>query len=248
MAMTRAILLAGAAALALGAPRPAAAQMAVVDTLGDMYHALEQSELVQQTAQAIKTVAQLQQMYQIEQQQLRSITGLTNVTGLIPSLSSGGLTQPLPQVNQILGLVNGTGLNGNALSGLANGFLKQNTYYTPTAPAAGSTDFNSTWLTSRANSTAGLQAAVTQLLQSGQARMAALSGLRSEIDQQPDIQHMQAINARIAIEQNYATGQAAQTQQIMALAQLQQRAEQQQAEQHDRESADELLNSTQALP
>ena len=246
--MTRAILLAGAAALALIAARPAAAQMAVVDTLGDMYHALEQSELVQQTAQALKTVAQLQQMYQTEQQQLRSITGLTNVTGLIPSLSSGGLTQPLPQVNQIMGLVNGTGLNGNALSGLANGFLNQNRYYMPPAPGAGASDFNSTWLASRANSTAGLQAAVTQLLQSGQTRMAALAGLRSEIDQQPDIQHMQAINARIAIEQNYATGQAAQTQQIMALAQLQQRAEQQQAEQHDRESADHWFNSTQALP
>jgi len=246
--MTRAILLAGAAAIALIAARPAAAQMAVVDTLGDMYHALEQSELVQQTAEAIKTVAQLQQMYQTEQQQLRSITGLTNVSGLIPSLSSGGLTQPLPQVNQIMGLVNGTGLNGNALSSLANGFLNQNRYYMPSSPGAGASDFNSTWLTSRANSTAGLQAAVTQLLQSGQTRMAALAGLRSEIDQQPDIQHMQAINARIAIEQNYATGQAAQTQQIMALAQLQQRAEQQQAEQHDRESADQLVNSTQALP
>ena len=246
--MTRTILLAGAATFALIAARPAAAQMAVVDTLGDMYHALEQSELVQQTAQALKTVAQLQQMYQTEQQQLRSITGLTNVTGLIPSLSSGGLTQPLPQVNQIMGLVNGTGLSGNALSGLANGFLNQNRYYMPPAPGTGASDFNSTWLASRANSTAGLQAAVTQLLQSGQTRMAALAGLRSEIDRQPDVQHMQAINARIAIEQNYATGQAAQTQQIMALAQLQQRAEQQQAEQHDREAADQWFNSTQPLP
>jgi hypothetical protein len=248
MAMTRTVLLAGAAALALITARPAYAQLAVEDALNNLWQGLNNSELVSQVAQATKTVAQLQQMYATQQQQLRSITGLTNVTGLIPSLSSGGLTQPLPQVSQIMGLVNGTGLNGNALSGLANGFLRQNTYYAPAAPAGGSTDFNSTWLASRANSTAGLQAAVTQLLQSGQTRMAALAGLRSEIDQQPDIQHMQAINARIAIEQNYATGQAAQTQQIMALAQLQQRAEQQQAEQHDRESADQLVNSTQALP
>jgi len=246
--MNKAILLVGVAAIAFATTPPARAQLAVVDTLGDLYHQLETSQLVQQVAQAVKTVEQLQQTYQVEQQQLRSLTGLTNVTGLIPSLSSGGLTQPLPQINQIMGLVNGTGLNGNALSGLANSFLKQNTYYTPTAPASGSTDFNSTWLTSRANSTAGLQATVTQLLQSSQTRLGALASLRSEIDQQPDVQHMAAINARIGIEQNYAQGQSAQVQEVMALAQLQQRAETQQAEQHDRESADQLFNSTQALP
>lgn len=233
---TVSLLLLGGHAKAQGIP--------VIDAMGDAYHAIEASQLVQQVAQAVKTVGQLQQIYQTNMQQLQSISGLTNVTGLVPSLNTSFMQSPLPQVGQVLGLVNGTGLSGNALSGLATSFLNQNRYYTP---QPGSTDFNATWLNGRASSLAGFQAAITQLFDSSQTRLNGLKQLQAELDQRPTLQQMTAINGRIATEQSFAQVQQSQTLQLMALAQAQQQAEMQKADQKARQDADSWFNSTQAL-
>lgn len=237
------ILLASICVLAFGGP--ARAQLPVTDALGDAWHAIEGSQLIQQVAQAVKTVTQLQQMYRTEQQQLGAITGMVNVSSWVPSLNTGFMQNPLPSQSSVLGLLGGNGMSGNSLSGLANSFLGQNKYYLPPQQTG---DWNATFLQKQANTLAGFQATITQLFDSSSTRLTSLDQLKGELDQQPDLQHLAALQGRISAEQSYAQVQQSQVEQVMALAQAQQRAEAQQQDQRDRESADQWLNSTQALP
>lgn len=250
----RSVLLAGSAVVGLIAGSgQARAQMAVHDLVGDLWQGLNNSELVAQVAQATKTVSELQQQYtQLVTMEgtltstFNSVAHPTNVMSLVTGLTSGLDSNPLPSnTNSILGLANGTNLNVSGLSGMATQFLNQNRNYMPQQNGG---DFNAAWLNGRANSLAGLQAMVTQLMHSSQDRLNNLPQLQQQIDSAPDIQAMGAINARINSEVAIAQAQSSQIAQIKALADLQREAQGQQAEQQDRQSADSLYNTTQALP
>ena len=239
-------VLAGVFAFLVAGPA-ARAQMAVEDSLNTLWQTLNNSELVSQVKQATQAVAELQQQYQQLLQVENTLAHPTSVMGVVTGLESELDVHPLPSgLESVLGMANGSNLNVAGLGSLANRFLNQNNTYLP--PSAGSGDFNATWLSSRANSTAGLQAMVARLMHSSQDRLDRLPALQAEIDAQPDVQAMSAINARLASEQVVVGAQAAQVAQIQALANLQAQADAQQSEQRDRQNADGLFNATRALP
>jgi hypothetical protein len=134
------------------APAAHAQGMPVIDTLGDMYHALEQSELVQQTANAVKQLEELQRQYQMMTYQYQAIAHVPRqVMSMGSALTSPTLQNPLPQASQFSGILSGNSLG--PVTGLANTFASTDRYYEPTGGDAGATE-----MIRRRSSTSGIEA------------------------------------------------------------------------------------------
>lgn len=229
--MPRAPLL-GPAALALAAllgPAPAGAQIPVTDAGANM-------QLVQQVAYALQTVRQLEAQYQQLRSTYAAIAHTNSVTGLAGQL--GGLANTLPGAGQVQGL-----MGGNAsLGGLTSALMGQNRVYAPQG-----TDWTAQEMQRRAQATANVQAIAYQQMQATEGRIAGLRQLEAEIDGQPDLQAVSALNGRIASEQTFLAAQQQQLLQLQILQRAQDQVDAQRAEERQRQSAEQWRDSLPAL-
>jgi type IV secretion system protein VirB5 len=239
--MTRALL----GSIALGsllvlAPAARAQGMPVIDTLGNMYHALEQSELVQQTANAVRQLEELQRQYQMMTYQYQAIAHVPQqVMSMGSALTSPTLQNPLPEVSQFSGILSGNSLG--PVTGLANTVVSTDRYYEPTGSDAGATE-----MIRRRSSTSGIEAMAMNGIASLQAQTKSLGEFLSSIGSSPDVQQSAAINARLALEQNYAARQQASATHLQTLAMMQQAVSQQRDTEASRQDAEQWRDATAA--
>lgn len=197
------------------------AQMAVIDS----------ANLAQTTLTAARSMNELRQLIAQYNQLVvtyRMLTTRTDVTGLAPSLGTQFVQNPLPAANLIGGLINGEA----AATGAGVTFYNQNHVYTPTDGSAASRQ-----LIANGNSIANIEGLAASNLQSIQLRLAQLPSLEADLSAATSITQVNAINGRIALEENYVQAQQAQAQNLALLASEQAASQrQQEEEEHTREA------------
>src|SRR5690348_14095895 len=123
---------------------------------------------------------------------------------------------------------------GSILSGYGQQFYNQNHVYTPEGD-----DWTAQEMQRRQYATANLQGETQAGLQRAADRLASLTELENSIPAQPDVQAVSAINARINSEHMYLANEQANMQRLALLQETQARVDQQRAEQHGRQEADQ---------
>ncbi|GAC1487721.1 MAG: hypothetical protein NVS2B11_13250 [Acetobacteraceae bacterium] len=227
--------------LALATAPPAArAQMPVTD-LGS---------IAARAAEAGRSLAQLQQQLTQLQATYRQVVGVysslahaTDANGIATALQAPIVRNALPGSSELAGLLQGGQAAGN-LAGLATGYLQANRAQGYEAQGS---DPGALAINGAAAALANLQAIAAQGLQSLEQRAAALPALQAEIDRQPDVQGMAAIQARIAAEASFAQLQGVQAAHLQTLASAQRQVAEQAAEQRQRQGREALFNETHAL-
>lgn len=127
------------------------------------------------------------------------------------------------------------GLNyGSNLSGYGQQFYNQNHYYTPDG-----NDWTAQEMQRRQYATANLQGEAQAGLERATERLASLQQLEGAIPEQPDVQAVSAMNARINSEHMYLANEQANMQRLALLERTQERVDQQRAEQHGRKEAED---------
>lgn len=241
--MKRFVLLASVSLGAtIWATQPAHALFGVGDIVSDPgSYVLQQLGLTNQAAELAKWVQQLQamqQQYQILMQQYQSVAHLPqSIMSMGGSLTTPSFQNPLPQVGQLQGILNGSSFG--SLNTLGSTFSSANTVFNPTG-----TDYGATTMVNRRNGWAGIQALAVNNIQSLQQQTAALGTFLSEIGKSPDVQQSAAIQARLQLEQNYAARQQAAATNLATLASAQAGVNQQQDAEAARKSAESWENAT----
>lgn len=240
----RTSLLAGAAALAFTAwPGPdARAQLPVTDA-GSIAQLVQQVTTAKSQLDTLTSqLNTLRDTYSQVASQYSMLTRLANVNQLAPELAQQLRSMPgAGSMGQFLVGQGGIGSLGG-VSSLAQQFLNRNTVYLPQA-----TDPNAATLNDRAQQLAGVQAMAMANVQSLDARFDGLDDLKSSLDGADDLQKVASIQARMQAESNVVQTQQAQAQNLLVLAQMQDRAEQQAQDQRARQSADGLFNATRPM-
>lgn len=236
----RTALYVGAIAAAIAGP--ASAQIPVTDAMGDSSWVTQLINAAQQLEQLKQQYDQLQQTYQQTVQIYNSMSHLTATSAMGHVLNSPVIRNSMPSSQDVADMAQGGTAPSGGLSALSQFFAGQNQVYVPSGTDASAVSINRS-----AQSLANMQAMAIQSLQSVETRSQGIADIQAQIDGQPDVQAMAAIQARLAAEQNYVAGQQVQAQQLSTLAAMQAQAQQQAAVQRQRQDADALLNNTQAL-
>lgn len=228
----RKLILAGAAALAIGVgAAPAHAQWTVIDP----------SNL----AQAVQQVRTLQQQYQTLQQQLQTAQQTVDSIRHLPdqAIRQAGqqfnvdqLRNVLPNTNSITNM-----MDGQQLGSQAQQYLNRNRVYQPTG-----NDFRSQELNRSAQSIANNQAVATDLYQSASAHITALQGLEGQLATATDAKQVADIQARIAQEQAVLQAQQIQAQSVSMMQAAQTRNEEQRYEENRRQRIESMIAAAKA--
>ena len=239
----RKLLLAGTAAAGLCAAAAAHAQMPVVDaaSIAQLVKQLgiqtqQLTTLENQLTTLANTYNQLVQTYNRTVQIYTSLAHLTNVNQIAPLLGSAGLRNTLPASSLLPASITGASapsVLGGTWGGTAQTFLNYNQVYLPQAQ-----DFQAQQLQKNANYVASVQAIAQQNLQALEQRAQQLPSIQSQIDSAGDVKAVEAVIARLVGENAFVTGQAAQAQNLLILAQAQQRALEQAQQQKSRQDID----------
>lgn len=203
---------------------------------------IDMFSVAQRAIEAGKQLTEVKNEVQQTMNVFNSVAHMTSVNGIAQVLEQPVVRNAMPEAGQIGNLLSG-GINPNAILNGAQGFLQRNQVYRPPG-----TDDTANAINCNATSLANIQAMAIQGVQSMQTRMSGLEELQASIDQQPDIQSMAGIQARIASEHTFIQTQAAQAVQLQTLASLQAQVQQQASQQRARAAADSLFNATAALP
>lgn len=207
--------------LAVTTAPQARAQMAVIDS----------ANLAQTTLAATRAMGELRQLiaqYNQLAATYRMFTTPTDVTGLAPGLETSFEKNPLPAANLLGELIDGR--SGATGAGVA--FYNRNHVYTPTDGSAASAE-----LIANGNAIANIEGLAATNLQSVQQRLAQLPNLEAALSAATSITQVNAIDGRIALEENYVQAQQAQAQNLAVMAREQQASQRQQAqEEHAREA------------
>jgi type IV secretion system protein VirB5 len=178
-------------------------------------------------------VLQLKQMiaeYQVLQSSLAAVQhGSPNIMGIAPGLMSGQMRLPGSSASMMPGLNFGSGLTSGGSS-----FYGQNHVYTPTG-----TDWQAQELQRRQVATANIQGESQTGMTQIAARIASLAQLEASIQSQPDVTAVAAVNARINAEHAYLANESNNVSNLRLLQQSQATVDQQRAEQHDRQQAEQ---------
>jgi len=127
------------------------------------------------------------------------------------------------------------GLNfGANLSGTGQPFYNQNQYYAPQG-----NDFAAQEMQRRQVATANLQGEAQTGMNRIAQRLASLTQLENCIQQQPDVTAVAAVSARINAEHLYLANEGNNIQNLQLLQQTQTHVDQQRAEQHGRQQAEQ---------
>jgi len=186
--------------------------------IGLMLKELIQSyEVLKEQYQELQyTVASLQHL---NPQSLETAAGLLNNGMRLP----GSAPAQMPGYNY-----------GSTLSGYGQQFYNQNHVYAPEGD-----DWTAQEMQRRQYATANLQGEAQAGLERATERLASLTELENSILAQPDVQAVSAMNARINAEHMYLANEQANLQRLTLLQETQARVDQQRAEQHGRQEADQ---------
>ena len=176
---------------------------------------------LREASTALRELAQLQAQLQQLRQTNMMFTNPTNITGILPTLNSTFLQNPMAAASSLPGAIAGS---PGTLTGAGQQFYQMNHVYTATGVDPLAANLNRS-----AISTANIQGMAATNLVSIEQRQANLSAMQLELQSATDIKQVTAINGRIAIESNAIQGQQAQAQNLQALAAAQARADQQAA-------------------
>ncbi|MBB3175238.1 hypothetical protein FHR90_003092 [Endobacter medicaginis] len=143
-------------------------------------------------------------------------TNASNIQSLLPDLNGSALTQPMPQANELVGSILGqTGLTPSGQQ-----FFSANSATLPTG-----NDTMSQLLRQRAISISNMQGFATTQIASIDERLNDLHEMQLAVDQATDIKQLEAVHARINIENQAIQTQAAQAQSLQAMAAAQAQAQ-----------------------
>jgi hypothetical protein len=215
MAMRKTFLATAALLGCIALCRPASAQGYPV------YDSANFLQAVQAVATAGHELEQLQSQLQQLQQTYRMFTNPTNVTGMLPTLNTPFLQNPMPAASTIPGQI---AAPTNSVTGSSQTFYNLNHVFSATG-----TDPQANLLNRSAISIANIQGIAEANLRSIEQRLANLNEMQTELHNATDIKQVDAINGRIAIESNAIQGQQAQAQNLGTLAAAQAQANQQAA-------------------
>ena len=190
---------------------PADGQLAVIDVKAIAQLTTQLQILQQQLNQAIQLYQQTIQIANQAASINKNTSGLTNAYSLAPGLNVAGLQDPIPTASaSIPGFVGG--LSSAASLPFGSTYLQQNTIGSlPT-----DVSFASTQIRQGVNALSSLQALATNNLQALETRIAALPAIAQAIASASTVQQMNALQARLTGEQNYAAAQTAQANNLKA--------------------------------
>jgi type IV secretion system protein VirB5 len=226
-----------AAAIGLFAATTAKAQVAVIDAASIAQLAQQIGINTQQLTMLLQQLQQLQMTYNQVVGVYNSLAHLSNINQAAALLNNPLLRNPLPATGVLPGTITGVTAPsslGGAWSGSAQTYLGYNTIYLPQAQ-----DSQAQQLQRNANYLSTVQGLAQQNLVALEQRQAALPNIQSQISSAQDVQAMAGVQARIASEQAYVNGQAAQAQNLAVLASAQAAEMQQQEAQRGRWQQDQ---------
>lgn len=188
--------------------------------------------------EAGKNLTELKHQYDMMSQQyngiLCTVQSLSHTNGTM-NMAKGLLSSEMQNPGSIPPGLPGMG----AVTG-AERFLNQNKVFTSTG-----TDFSSRESTRRAQASANIQAQAEEGMLRSQARSEGISELLANIDTQPDVNALAALQARISSEHIFAQNEANHIARLALLQGVGQQVDQQRAEQAGQGQLDEYLNRVQ---
>lgn len=215
--------------------RPAHAQLAVFD--GASF-----GQLVQEAAHGAEQISQLEQVVTTDKNSLlelqtlySSLSHMTSVVQLAPTLLDENTIQALPQMAQMEGILNGQGFSGT-LAAQAQAMLARTQTYRPTA-----TDPNALQINTAAQATAGQMVTAETIYSAGTTRLNGSQDLMASLGQSGDAKQTADLQARAEIENGYAITQGTQMQAVSVMQRAQEDAQREQQDQAWRQGADSLV-------
>lgn len=231
------ILLASAAflGLALGISAPAHALFGAGDLVFDP------TNLAEQTRGILQDLNQFKQSYSMMQQQYDGIMSTVNALshpnqalGMAKGLLNQQVQNPGSAPAYIPGLTFGSQLSAGAAR-----FLNQNRQYAPQGD-----DWAATEMRRQAQVSANLQAEVQAGMDRSQERIDGINELQANIDPQPDVQAVSALQARVATEHLFLQNEQNNVARLQLLGQVSARVDAQRAEQKGRQDAEDWADRT----
>jgi hypothetical protein len=207
-------LLGTATALAIAAlPVRAFAYLPVIDptAIGQLISQLAQQQAI--NANTLGTYQQSQVINTNTWSTWQSVSGLTGATGWAPGLNLAGLQNPLSALYSASAY---PGYIGGVTSpyGLPFGSTYQQQLTLPVTAGTSTTPFTAQFIPWAISTLPTAEATATQNLQALEQRAQQLPSLVSELDSANTVQLTTAVNARLTGENNYATLQAAQAENL----------------------------------
>lgn len=235
----RALLLAGAAALAVcaAAPNAARAQFIVQDPVNLIQNTITATTSVKTLAEAVAAVQQLRRTYALLDQTYNAIAHTTDLQGAARLL--GGVSRwALPPGSEIPGLLTalGDGQWGRAAELAAGGQV----YRTPEP------DEYQREMDRRERVTANVQAIALAMSEDTEARAAGLEALQARLEAARDGTEVTAVNGLIAVERQNLEAHRASLESARVMLAADDRVSAQRREQMWRRDLDEHLDRTRA--
>jgi hypothetical protein len=187
--------------------------------------------------QAVRQLEWLRDQYQVMTQQLRALSSSLDLGSIGQELIPQAIRNPFGSITSNLpNLVGGTQL-GNMPG--ASQFLQQDRLFEATG-----NDFTATQMNSAATGLANLKAIAMQLINGNETRLSAIDGLQADLQGAEDVSQVERINGRINLENQALATQAAQFQQLQAMAELQRHTDEQRTLQRQRADDEAIVNMT----
>lgn len=224
------ILLASAACLALGIATPAHALFGAGDIVFDPTNLAEQTRgILQDLNQFRQQYTMMQQQYQQMMYTVNALSHPNQVLNMGRDMLNQQMQSPGSMPSNIPGLAFGSQLSAGAAR-----FLNQNRQYDPQGD-----DFAALEMRRQAQVSANLQAEAQAGIDRAQERIVSINELQANIDPQPDVQAVSALQARVQTEHLFLQNETNNVGRLQLLQQLAARVDQQRAEQNSRKDAED---------
>jgi len=197
--------------------------LVVADPVTHLLQELQQTQLVQEVANGVSQLHQLQSQLQQLEQTYTALTHVNNISSLVPALSQLGVNNPLPTDAMVIeSALRGGGSAGftGIMNGLFNATQEANTIFVPNDGSIASQQ-----LQARINATSTASAMGDSLYQAAGQRQSLIQQLTNSLNASTDIKTSTDILGRLMGEENIATD--LNTQATAALIQTQQAKDQQ---------------------
>lgn len=234
------ILLASVACLGLAVTLPRSAN--ALFGAGDIV--FDPTNLAEQTRHILQDLNQFKQAYSMMQQQYDGIMSTVNalshpnrVMGMARGMLDQQMRNPGSMPSNIPGLAFGSQLSAGAAR-----FLDQNRVYNPQGD-----DWQAQEMRRQAQVSANLQAEVQAGMDRSQERIEGINELEANIDPQPDVQAVAALQARVATEHLYLQNEQNNVARLQLLSQVSARVDAQRAEQKGRQDAEDWAARTRGV-
>lgn len=187
--------------------------------------------------QAVRQLEWMRDQYQVMTQELRALSSSLNLGAIGEELLPQAIRNPFGDITSNLpSLVGGTQL---ARVPGASQFLQEDRLY-----EANGEDFTATQMNNASTGLANLKAMAMKLINGNETRLSAIDGLQADLQGAEDVSQVERINGRINLENQALATQAAQAQQLYAMAEVQRQTDEQRTRQRMRADDEQMVNWT----